>query len=75
MILEDQYKQSMEELNEKKEKLKQIRPPTAKIQKDMHKIKVFENQLEKQLTKYNDMQAQNKKMREEIDKLRKDLKN
>jgi hypothetical protein len=34
MILEDQYKQALEELNEKKENLKQIRPPTAKMKKD-----------------------------------------
>lgn len=34
MILEDQLKQAMEELNEKKENIKQIRPPTAKMQKD-----------------------------------------
>jgi hypothetical protein len=34
MILEDQIKQAMEELEEKKENIKQIRPPTAKMKKD-----------------------------------------
>ena len=43
MILEDQYKSALEELNEKKENLKQIRPPTAKMQKDSQTIKLMEN--------------------------------
>jgi hypothetical protein len=36
MILEDQLKQANEELNEKKENIKAIRPPTAKMNKDAH---------------------------------------
>jgi len=55
--------------------LKQIRPPTATIRKDQHQIKLLENQLEKQLVKHNDIQAQNKKLRAEIDVMRKDQKN
>ena len=43
--------------------------------KDSQKIKVFENQLEKALTKYNDLQAGNKKLRDEIDVMRKEMKN
>lgn len=43
MILEDQIKQAVEELNEKKENLKAIRPPTAKMKKDSYQIKLFEN--------------------------------
>ena len=43
MILEDQLKQASEEYNEKKENLKQIRPPTAKMNKDIHHIKLYEN--------------------------------
>jgi hypothetical protein len=46
MILEDQYKQLIEELQEKKEKLKAVRPPTAVMRKDEHKIKLFENNLD-----------------------------
>lgn len=65
----------MDELNEKKENLKQIRPPTAKMQKDTHRIKLLENQLEKALVKYNDLQAQNKNLRGEIDVMRKEHKN
>lgn len=72
MILEDQYKQALDELNEKKENLKQIRPPTAKMKKDSQQIKLFENQLEKALVKYNDLQAQNKNLRQEIDVMRKE---
>ena len=62
-------------LNEKKENLKQIRPPTAKMKKDNHKIKLLENQLEKALVKYNDLQSQNKNLRQEIDVMRKEMKN
>ena len=75
MILEDQLKQANEELNEKKENLKQIRPPTAKMQKDSHQIKLYENQLEKALVKYNELQATNRKLRNEIDVMRKEQRN
>eukprot|EP00347_Sterkiella_histriomuscorum_P022526 403338159 len=75
MILEDQLKQANEELNEKKENIKQIRPPTAKMQKDGYQIKLFENQLEKSLVKYNDLQATNRKLRQEIDVMRKEQRN
>ena len=75
MILEDQYKSALEELDEKKENLKQIRPPTAKMQKDSHKIKLMENQLDKALVKFNDLQSQNKNLRGEIDVMRKEMKN
>ena len=34
MVLEDQLKQANDELNEKKEILKEKRPPTAKMNKD-----------------------------------------
>ena len=75
MILEDQLKQANEELAEKKETIKQIRPPTAKMQKDTHQIKLLENQLEKSLTRYNELQAQNRKLRLEIDVMRKEMRN
>ncbi len=75
MILEDQLKQANEELLEKKENIKQIRPPTAKMQKDAHQIKLFENQLEKALVKYNELQAQNRKLRADIDVMRKEQRN
>ena len=75
MILEDQYKQALEELNEKRSMIKQIRPSTAKMQKDQWQIKLLENNLEKALTKFNDLQAQNKKLRAEIDVMRKEQKN
>lgn len=36
MILEDQYKSAVEELEEKQKALKQIRPTTAKMKKDQY---------------------------------------
>ncbi len=45
----------MKDLQEKRDNLKQIRPSTAKMQKDQHSIHLLENQLEKALTKYSDL--------------------
>ena len=75
MILEDQYKQACNELNEKQEQLKQVRPPTAKVKKDTHLIKTLENKLDKNLTKYNELQSQNKTLRQQIDVMRKEMRN
>ena len=75
MILEDQYKQACEELAEKKEQLKKDRPSTAQNRKDLHEIKTLENQLDKNLVKYNRYQAQNKELRRQIDVMRKEQKN
>ena len=75
MILEDQIKQAMEELNEKRENIKQIRPPTAKMRKDSYQITLLENQLEKALVKYNELQSTNKSLRKEIDVMRKEQRN
>ena len=55
MILEDQYKQACNELNEKSENLKTVRPATAKVKKDTSLVKVLENQLDKNLKSYNDL--------------------
>ena len=71
MILEDQFKQMLEELAEKKEKLKLVRPATAVMKKDEHKIKLLENNLDQALIKYNDIQTTNKALRHEIDVMRK----
>lgn len=75
MILEDQYKQAQNELNEKSENLKNIRPATAKVKKDTQLIKVLENQLDKNLKSYNDLQSGNKSLRQQIDVMRKEMKN
>jgi len=64
-----------EQLAEKQQVLKTIRPTTAKMRKDQHEIKLLENKLETALTKYNDLQAQNKVLRGEIDVWRKQLRN
>jgi len=55
MILEDQYKQALNELTEKQENLKQVRPATAKVKKDTQLAKVLENQLDKNLKSYNNL--------------------
>jgi hypothetical protein len=75
MILEDQYKQMLEELAEKKERLKTVRPPTATMKKDEHKIKLLENNLDQALLRYNDIQTMNKRLRQEIDVMRKEQRN
>ena len=75
MILEDQYKQAQNELNEKSENLKNVRPATAKVKKDTQLIKVLENQLDKNLKSYNDLQSGNKSLRQQIDVMRKEMKN
>ena len=75
MVLCDQEKELREQLAEKQQVLKTIRPTTAKMRKDQHEIKLLENKLETALTKYNDLQAQNKVLRGEIDVWRKQLRN
>jgi len=42
------------------------------MKKDSYQIKLMENQLEKALVKYNELQATNKKLRAEIDVMRKE---
>jgi len=75
MILEDQYKQACEELKQKEAHLKQVRPATAQVKKDLHLIKTLENQLDKHLVKYNRLQAENKTLRDQIDVMRKEMRN
>lgn len=75
MILEDQYKQLLVELAEKREHLKTVRPETAKMRKDEHKIRLLENQLDQALIRYNDIQTQNRRLRADIDVMRKEQRN
>jgi hypothetical protein len=75
MILEDQYKNMLEELAEKKEKLKTVRPSTALMKRDEHKIKLLENNLDQALVRYNEIQTGNKRLRQEIDVMRKEQRN
>ena len=75
MILEDQYKQVLIELAEKREHLKTVRPETAKMKKDEHKIRLLENQLDQALIRYNDIQTQNRRLRADIDVMRKEQRN
>lgn len=72
MILEDQHKQACDEITEKKVHLTTVRPTSAKVKQDSHKIKLLENQLDKCLVKYNALQAGNKTLRQHIDVMRKE---
>lgn len=72
MIMDDQYKQLQEEIAEKREKLKKIRPSTAEQKKSQHLIKTLENRLDKALVKFNEAQAKNRKLRGEVDVLRRE---
>ena len=65
----------LDDLAEKRKHLQTVRPPTAQLQKDEHKIKLFENQLDQALIRYNEVQTQNKNLRFEIDVMRKEQRN
>jgi len=75
MILEDQYKQALNEIQEKKAHLSEVRPSSGKMKQDNHKVKLHENQLDKCLVKFNNLQAENKTLRQQIDVMRKEQKN
>jgi DNA repair exonuclease SbcCD ATPase subunit len=60
MVLDDQYRTACEELVEKKESLKKNRPTPAAMRVDQSEIKRLENQLDKALNSYNDLQSGNK---------------
>ena len=70
MVLEDQHKQALEELTDKRETLR-ARPSPGHMKKDQYEIKLLENRLDKALTNFNDLQAGNKQLRKEIDVWRK----
>lgn len=57
MVLCDTEKELREQLHEKKESLKKVRPPTAKMTKDKHQIKLLENRCEQALTKFNELRS------------------
>lgn len=73
MVLCDQEKELRQQLLEKQESLKNVRPPTAKMRRDQQEIKVLENRCEQVATKLNDLQAVNKNLRKKIDVQRKQL--
>ncbi len=75
MILEDQVKQANEELKEAQDRLKKVRPPTATMRRDIHRITLLENNLEKHMLKYSNIQSKNRSLREEIDVMRKEHRN
>ena len=71
MVLEDQYGNALKELKEKKESLKANRPTPAAMKADQAEIKRLENQLDKCLNTFNDLQSGNKGLRKQIDVQRK----
>lgn len=73
MVLEDSYKQAYEEMGQKSATLKEVRPSSAKMKKDLHSIKTMENQLDKALVKYSKIQAENKQLRKQIDVQRQEM--
>jgi chromosome segregation ATPase len=75
---EGKYKSMLEKevksLHELKDKLREKRPSTKEQKRKAATIKLLENQLHKEIVKYNQTVADNDKLRKEIDKLRKDKK-
>ena len=45
------------------------------MKKDEHKIRLLENQLDQALIRYNDIQTQNRRLRTDIDVMRKEHRN
>jgi hypothetical protein len=45
------------------------------MRKDQHEIKLLENKCEQALTKYNELQSENKALRNQVDMWRKQLRN
>jgi FKBP-type peptidyl-prolyl cis-trans isomerase (trigger factor) len=45
------------------------------MKKDEHKIRLLENQLDQALIRYNDIQTQNRRLRADIDVMRKEQRN
>jgi hypothetical protein len=55
--------------------LDEVRPSTATVKKDQHTMKTMENQLDQNLKHFNQLQAENKTLRQQIDVMRKEMKN
>lgn len=58
MILEDQYKQTCDELKQKKAALDKL-PSASQVRQSQNKCKVLENRLDQGLVKYNKTKAEN----------------
>lgn len=74
MVLEDQHKQALDELTDRRETLR-AKPSTFAMKKDQYEIKLLENRLDKALISFNDIQASNKTLRKDIDIWRKQQRN
>jgi len=64
----------VKELKELRDQIREKRPATKEQKKKAATIKRLENQLDKEIVQYNQTVAENKKLRKEIDKFRKDKK-
>lgn len=74
MILEDQYKQTCEELKTKKTDLDKL-PSATQVKHSQNKCKVLENRLDQGLVKFNKLKSENQNMRKQIDVMRKEQRN
>lgn len=73
MILEDQYKQALAQKKDKMKTSNVDRLSGTNQKKTKARIKVLENQLEKQVTKYNSIMSKNKNFKRQVDVKRKEL--
>jgi hypothetical protein len=73
MILEDQYRQALAQKKEKQKTSNVDRLSGNNQKKTKARIKVLENQLEKQVTKYNSIMSKNKELKRQVDVKRKEL--
>ena len=73
LLLEDQHKETFKKVDEKKIILNELKLTTKENHKTQAEIALIEKQLEKAIEKYNVMVNENKKLKEKINTMRKDL--
>jgi len=73
LLLEDQHKETFKKIEGKKEFLNDLDLSTKENHRVQADIKLIEKQLERAIDKYNVMVNENKKLKEKINTMRKDL--
>lgn len=73
LIYEDKYKQALQKKKEKEDVVSADRMSTANFAKSKKQIRILENQLEKEVTKFNKVKSGNANDKRKIDVLRKEL--
>ena len=74
LIYEDKYKQALQKKMEKEEAVNTEEMSTENFAKTKKQIRILENQLEKEVTKYNRVRSKNNASKKQIDVMRKELK-